>query len=348
MKMNPLGRTGMSVSEICLGTMTFGEQNTEAEGHAQMDRALDAGVNFFDTAELYPTNPTRPETQGRTEEIIGGWLKKSGKREHVILASKIAGNGNAWIRGGEDITRDSITRALDLNLQRLGVDHIDLYQLHWPNRGSYHFRKNWSFDASRQSKGRKMLEDLLDTLRGLDDAVKAGKIRAYGVCNDSAWGIMQLIRLAEDNGLPRVASVQNEYNLLCRHFDLDLAEVAHHEDVGLLTYSPLAAGILTGKYQGGAVPENSRRSRVENLGGRWTRQAEAATGAYLGVAKKHGLHPVHMALAFCISRPFMTSTIIGATSLEQLEICLGATDVTLSGEVMADIDAVRRDHPMPI
>lgn len=348
MKMNPLGRTGMSVSEICLGTMTFGEQNTEAEGHAQMDRALDAGVNFFDTAELYPTNPTRPETQGRTEEIIGSWLKKSGKREHVILASKIAGNGNAWIRGGEDITRDSITRALDLNLQRLGVDHIDLYQLHWPNRGSYHFRKNWSFDASEQSKGRKMLEDLLDTLRGLDDAVKAGKIRAYGVSNDSAWGIMQLIRLAEDNGLPRVASVQNEYNLLCRHFDLDLAEVAHHEDVGLLTYSPLAAGILTGKYQGGAVPENSRRSRVENLGGRWTRQAEAATGAYLDVARKHGLHPVHMALAFCISRPFMTSTIIGATSLEQLEICLGATDVTLSEEVIADIDAVRRDHPMPI
>jgi len=348
MKMNPLGRTGMSVSEICLGTMTFGEQNTEAEGHAQMDRALDAGVNFFDTAELYPTNPTRSETQGRTEEIIGSWLKKSGKREHVILASKIAGNGNAWIRGGEDITRDSITRALDLNLQRLGVDHIDLYQLHWPNRGSYHFRKNWSFDASKQSKGRKMLEDLLDTLRGLDDAVKAGKIRAYGVSNDSAWGIMQLIRLAEDNGLPRVASVQNEYNLLCRHFDLDLAEVAHHEDVGLLTYSPLAAGILTGKYQGGAVPENSRRSRVENLGGRWTRQAEAATGAYLDVARKHGLHPVHMALAFCISRPFMTSTIIGATSLEQLEICLGATDVTLSEEVMADIDAVRRDHPMPI
>ncbi len=348
MKMNPLGRTGLSVSEICLGTMTFGEQNTEAEGHAQMDRAVDAGVNFFDTAELYPTNPTRPETQGRTEEIIGSWFRKSGKRDQIVLASKITGNGNAWIRDGEDISRDSITRALDLNLKRLGVDHIDLYQLHWPNRGSYHFRKNWTFDASKQPKGRKMLEDLLDTLRGLDDAVKAGKIRAYGVSNDSAWGIMQLIRLAEDNGLPRVASVQNEYNLLCRHFDLDLAEVAHHEDVGLLTYSPLAAGILTGKYQGGAVPENSRRSRVENLGGRWGARAEAATAAYLDVAKTHGLHPVHMALAFCISRPFMTSTIIGATSLEQLDICLGASEITLSDEVMADIDAVRRDHPMPI
>lgn len=348
MKMNPLGRTGMTVSEICLGTMTFGEQNTEAEGHAQMDRAVDAGVNFFDTAELYPTCPLRAETQGKTEEILGSWFKKSGKRDEIILASKITGNGNEWIRGGEDISRDSITRALDMSLDRLGVDHIDLYQLHWPNRGSYHFRKNWDFDASKQPKGRKMLEDLLDTLRGLDDAVKAGKIRAYGVSNDSAWGIMQLIRLAEDNGLPRVASVQNEYNLLCRHFDLDLAEVAHHEDVGLLTYSPLAAGILTGKYQDGSFPENSRRSRVENLGGRWTPNVEAATDAYLAVAKKHGLDPAQMALAFCIGRPFMTSTIIGATSMEQLDTCLGAIDVKLSDEVLADIDAARRAHPMPM
>lgn len=348
MKMNPLGRTGMTVSEICLGTMTFGEQNTEAEGHAQMDRAVEAGVNFFDTAELYPTNPLRAETQGRTEEIIGSWLKKRGKRDDVIIASKVSGNGNDWIRGGEAISREAITRALDMNLQRLGTEHIDLYQLHWPNRGSYHFRQNWKFDPSGQVKGSKMLDDLLDTLRGLDDAVKAGKIRAYGVSNDSAWGIMQLIRIAEDNGLPRVASVQNEYNLICRHFDLDLAEVAHHEDVGLLTYSPLAAGILTGKYQDGSIPENSRRSRVETLGGRWTPQAVAATEAYLGVAKKHGLHPVHMALAFCMSRPFMTSTIIGATSLEQLDVCLGAVDVTLSEEVFKDIDTVRRDHPMPI
>ncbi|MAY60954.1 MAG: aldo/keto reductase [Rhizobiales bacterium] len=348
MKMNPLGRTGMTVSEICLGTMTFGEQNTEAEGHAQMDRATEAGVNFFDTAELYPTNPTRAETQGRTEEIIGSWLKKRGTRDDIIIASKVSGNGNDWIRGGEDISREAIARALDLNLKRLGVDHIDLYQLHWPNRGSYHFRKNWTFDASGQAKGRKMLEDLLDTLRGLDDAVKAGKIRAYGVSNDSAWGIMQLIRIAEDNGLPRVASVQNEYNLLCRHFDLDLAEVAHHEDVGLLAYSPLAAGILTGKYQNGAIPKDSRRARVENLGGRWTPQAEAATGAYLEVARKHGLDPAQMALAFCMTRPFMTSTIIGATSLEQLETCLGSVDVTLTDEVMKDIDAARRDHPMPI
>ncbi|TDH38879.1 aldo/keto reductase [Pseudohoeflea suaedae] len=348
MKMNPLGRTGMTVSEICLGTMTFDEQNTEAEGHAQMDRALDAGVNFFDTAELYPTCPLRADTQGKTEEILGSWFRKSGKRDEIILASKITGNGNEWIRGGEDISRDSITRALDMSLERLGVDHIDLYQLHWPNRGSYHFRKNWNFDASRQPKGRKMLEDLLDTLRGLDDAVKAGKIRAYGVSNDSAWGIMQLIRLAEDNGLPRVASVQNEYNLLCRHFDLDLAEVAHHEDVGLLTYSPLAAGILTGKYQDGSVPENSRRSRVENLGGRWTPDVKAATDAYLAVAGKHGLDPAQMALAFCMGRPFMTSTIIGATTMDQLDNCLGAVDVKLSDEVLADIEAARRAHPMPM
>lgn len=347
MRMKPLGRTGMMVSEICLGTMTFGEQNTEAEGHAQMDRAVAAGINFFDAAEMYPTNPLKAETLGRTEEIIGSWLKASGKRDDIIIATKITGEGNDWIRGGEAISRQSIARAVDGSLKRLGIDHIDLYQLHWPNRGSFHFRQNWRFDASGQPKGGKTRDDLMDTLQGLADAVKAGKIRSFGVSNDSAWGIMSMLRMAEEHDLPRVASVQNEYNLFYRHFDLDLAEVAHHEDVGLLAYSPLAAGILSGKYQGGAVPPNSRRSRTEKLGGRWTPQCEAATGRYLEVAARHGLDPVQVALAFCISRPFMTSTIIGATSLEQLETCLGATGVTLSDDVMADIDAVRRDYPLP-
>ncbi|MBW3098696.1 aldo/keto reductase [Pseudohoeflea coraliihabitans] len=347
MKMNRLGRTDLRVSEICLGTMTFGEQNTEAEAHAQMDRAVAAGVNFFDAAEMYPTNPLRAETQGRTEEYIGSWLQQSGKRGDVVLASKITGEGNEWIRGGEMISRAAISRALDASLKRLKTDCIDLYQLHWPNRGSFHFRKNWRFDASKQATGAAMLDDLADTLRGLDDAIKAGKIRAYGLSNDSSWGIMQMLRLAEMHDLPRAASVQNEYNLLYRHFDLDLAEVAHHEDVGLLAYSPLAAGILTGKYQGGVIPEGSRRSRTEKLGGRWTAQTETAVDAYLEVARRHDLDPAQMALAFCLSRPFMTSVIIGATTLEQLETALGAVDVQLSEEVHKEIARLHRKFPMP-
>lgn len=347
MKMNPLGRTGILVSEICLGTMTWGEQNTEAEAHQQMDYALSQGVNFFDAAEMYPTNPTRAETQGRTEEHIGSWFRASGKRDDVILATKMVGDGVNWVRGGKGFTRASVMQAVDGSLKRLGVDHIDLYQLHWPNRGSYHFRKHWTFDASTQDKPG-AAEDIHETLQGLGDAVRAGKIRAVGLSNESAWGTMQFVRLAEQNGLPRVASIQNEYNLICRLFDTDLAEVAHHEDVGLLAFSPLAAGILTGKYQGGVIPEGSRRSRVENLGGRWRPEAEAATAAYLDVATRHGLDPAQMAIAFCLTRPFMTSAIIGATTMDQLRTVIGAKDVTLSEAVLEDIATARRAHPLPI
>jgi aryl-alcohol dehydrogenase-like predicted oxidoreductase len=347
MKMNRLGRTDMMVSEICLGTMTWGEQNTEADAHEQMDYALSQGVNFFDTAEMYSTQPTRAETQGRTEEDIGSWFRASGKRDEVVLATKMAGDGVEWIRGGQGFTRASVMDAVDGSLKRLGIDHIDLYQLHWPNRGSYHFRKHWMFDASRQDKTT-AVDDIRDTLEGLGDAVKAGKIRAIGLSNESAWGTMRFVRLAEEHGLPRVASIQNEYNLICRLFDTDLAEVAHHEDVGLLAFSPLAAGILSGKYQGGIIPEGSRRERVENLGGRWRPETEAATQAYLEVAAKHELNPSQMAIAFCIARPFMTSTIIGATTMEQLRVAVGARDVSLSEAVLEDIAAVRRAHPMPI
>ncbi|MGJ8570575.1 MAG: aldo/keto reductase [Hoeflea sp.] len=347
MKMNRLGRTDMMVSEICLGTMTWGEQNTEADAHEQMDYALTQGVNFFDAAEMYPTQPTRAETQGLTEEYIGSWFRNSGKRDDVILATKMGGNGVKWIRDGQDFTRASVMEAVDGSLKRLGVDHIDLYQLHWPNRGSYHFRKHWEFDASTQDKTT-TVDDIRETLEGLGDAVKAGKIRAVGLSNESAWGTMQFVRLAEEHGLPRVASIQNEYNLICRMFDTDLAEVAHHEDVGLLAFSPLAAGILSGKYQGGEIPEGSRRSRVEKLGGRWRPETEAATQAYLDVAGKHGLDPSQMAIAFCMTRPFMTSTIIGATTMDQLKIAIGSKDVTLSDAVLDDIATARRAHPLPI
>ncbi|PWW02259.1 aryl-alcohol dehydrogenase-like predicted oxidoreductase [Hoeflea marina] len=345
MKMNQLGRTGISVSEICLGTMTWGEQNTEAEGHAQMDLAVGEGINFFDTAEMYSTNPTRPETQGRTEEIIGSWLAKSGRRNDIVLATKMNGDGIKWVRDGAPISRATVAEAVDGSLRRLGVDHIDLYQLHWPNRGSYCFRRNWLYDPSRQPKDAAL--DIHDTLEGLGDAVKAGKIRAIGLSNESAWGTMQFLKFSEAHGLPRIASIQNEYSLLARLFDTDMAEVAHQEDVGLLAYSPLAAGILTGKYQNGALPAGSRRAITENLGGRWTQRAEAATDAYHAVARRHGLDPVHMALAFCMARPFMTSTIIGATSIAQLRTCLGARDVRLSEAVLADIDVAHRDHAMP-
>lgn len=346
MKMNELGRTGIRVSEICLGTMTFGEQTPQADGFAQMDMAVEAGVNFFDTAEMYPTNPVQASTQGRTEEIVGAWLKQSGKRGDIVVATKITGDGHAWIRAGGTITRESVAEAIEGSLRRLRTDHIDLYQVHWPNRGSYHFRKNWLFDASGQKRG-ETVDDLHRMLEGIGDAVKAGKIRAFGLSNDSAWGTMQLLRLAEAHGLPRVASIQNEYSLLCRHFDLDLAEVAHHEYVGLLAFSPLAAGLLTGKYRNGAIPENSRRSRVETLGGRYTPQALAAVDAYHALAARHGLDPIALSLGFVMARPFMTSTIIGATTVEQLKTVLGATKARLSADVLADIAATRRDHPMP-
>lgn len=346
MKMNELGRTGIAVSEVCLGTMTFGEQTPQAEGYAQMDMAVEAGVNFFDTAEMYPTNPVQAATQGRTEEIVGAWLKQSGKRDTIVVATKITGDGHAWIRNGGKITRASVAEAIEGSLRRLQTDTIDLYQVHWPNRGSYHFRKNWLFDPSGQTRG-ETVDDLHRMLEGIDDAVKAGKIRAFGLSNDSAWGTMQLLRLAEMHDLPRVASIQNEYSLLCRHFDLDLAEVAHHEDVGLLAFSPLAAGLLTGKYRNGAIPENSRRSRVETLGGRYTPQALAAVDAYHALAARHGLDPIALSLAFVMSRPFMTSTIIGATTVEQLKTVLGATKARLSADVLADIAATRRNHPTP-
>ncbi|MBC7279885.1 aldo/keto reductase [Hoeflea sp.] len=346
MKMNPLGRTGMMVSEICLGTMTWGEQNTEAEAHEQMDYALTQGVNFFDAAEMYPT-PPRAETQGGTEEIIGSWFRASGKRNDVILATKMVGDGIKWVRDGKGYTRSSVMDAVDGSLKRLGIDHIDLYQLHWPNRGSYHFRKHWAFDASKQDKAG-AVDDIHETLEGLNDAVKAGKIRAVGLSNESAWGTMQFVRLAEAHGLPRVASIQNEYNLICRLFDTDLAEVAHHEDVGLLAFSPLAAGILSGKYQGDVTPEGSRRSLTPNLGGRWGAESEAATAAYLDVARKHGLDPSQMAIAFCLTRPFMTAAIIGATTMDQLKNAIGSKDLTLTDAVLDDIATARRAHPLPI
>ena len=347
MDMRPLGRTGISVPSLCLGSMTWGEQNSEADGHAQMDMALDYGINFIDTAELYSTIPIRAETYGRTEEIIGTWLAKRGRRDDVIIASKIVGPGPNWIDNGDPITPEKIERAIDRSLKRMQTDYIDLYQLHWPNRGSYHFRKMWTFRPSDQAKS-PPADDFDAILMALDKAIKAGKIRAIGLSNDSAWGVMKYMEASKRLGLPRMASIQNEYSLLHRIFDTDLAEVAHQEDIGLFAYSVLATGLLTGKYQNGQVPKGSRRSIQPDLSERVSPRVEAPLARYLDIARRHGLDPSQMAIAFCLSRPFMMSVILGATSEAQLKTNLEASTVRLSDEVLAEIDAVYRDHPVPM
>jgi aryl-alcohol dehydrogenase-like predicted oxidoreductase len=348
MRFNELGRTGIKVSEICLGTMTWGSQNTEAEAHEQMDHAVDRGVNFFDTAELYPTTPVSAETQGDTERFIGTWMKARGNRDKIVLATKISGPGRSYIRGGRPINRQEIEAALDLSLKRLDTDYVDLYQLHWPNRGHYHFRQLWTYHPERQPSKTEVRDNLLEILQALGDAVKAGKIRAIGLSNETAWGTMQFLHLAEQHGLPRVASVQNEYNLLYRPHDADFAELTHHENVGLLAYSPLAAGLLTGKYLGGTKPVGSRIIANGDLGGRFNHHQEPAVHEYVEVARKHGLDPAQMALAYCLARPFMTSVIIGTTSMKQLKTDIGAKDIFLDDAVLRDIKAVIRRHPMPI
>lgn len=345
MKMNPLGRTGIEVSELCLGTMTYGNQTAPADAHAQMDRALAAGINFFDTAEMYPVNPVRPETIGRTEEVIGDWIATSGRRNDFVLATKHTGDSKN-VRDGAPISAETIAICVESSLKRLKTDVIDLYQFHWPNRGSFHFRRNWRFDASGQDRAA-TVQHMHDALGALQREVDRGAIRAFGLSNDSAWGTAMWLRIAEETGGPRVASIQNEYSLMCRLADTDLAELMVNEDVGLLPYSPLAAGLLTGKYQGGAVPEGSRMSLNGNLGGRKTERAFEAVDAYLGVARDFGMDPVHMALAWSARRPFVASSIFGATTLAQLDHLLGAVDVVLSDELLERIDAVHKEHPMP-
>jgi aryl-alcohol dehydrogenase-like predicted oxidoreductase len=346
MKMNPLGRTGMTVSELCLGTMTFGTQTPEDESHAQIDLALDRGVNFLDTAEMYPVNPVSAETIGDSERIIGNWNARTGRRQDYILATKHSGEGMQHVRDGAPISSKTIRPTIEASLKRLRTDYIDLYQFHWPNRGSYMFRKNWTYDPSAQDRA-ETLENMQDCLEALQKEVDRGTIRAFGLSNESAWGTAQWLRLAEQSGRPRVASIQNEYSLLCRLYDTDLAELSVNEDVGLLAFSPLGTGLLTGKYQGGAVPAGSRKAINPELGGRHSERVYDAVAAYLDIAARHGLDPVHMALAWCRTRPFMASAIFGATRLEQLSHILASTSVELSQEVLDEITAAHRANPMP-
>ncbi len=345
MQMLPLGKTGLTVSELCLGTMTWGTQNTEAEGHAQMDLALDHGVTFWDTAEMYPVNPVRAETAGRTEEIIGTWLAARGGRDRIVLATKVAGKGPI-LRPGEPTTGATLRAACEASLRRLQTDYIDLYQLHWPNRGSYHFRQSWTYAPKGIDKGVEtaQMTDFLTTAQAL---VAEGKVRAFGLSNETVWGAARWLHLADTLGLPRMATVQNEYSLLCRQFDTDWAELSCVEDMPLLAFSPLATGLLSGKYAGDVVPEGSRRSLNPDLSGRITPRVFPAVAAYLGIAARHGLDPCQMAIAFCRTRPFPTIPIIGATTLEQLRTNIGAASVTLSSEVLDEIAETHRAHPWP-
>ena len=346
METRRLGRTDLMVSTFCLGSMTWGTQNTEAEGHAQIDMSLDHGINFIDTAEMYPTNPLTKETQGDTERVIGSWIEQSGRRQDIILATKVSGQGYKNVRDGAPISAETIEIALNNSLKSLKTDYVDLYQLHWPNRGSYMFRQNWTYDPSGQNSA-ETEDHMLEVLNALDSHIKAGRIRHIGLSNESTWGTMRWLQLAEQHNLPRMVSVQNEYSLLCRLYDTDMAEMTQHEQVGLLAFSPLAAGMLSGKYGPDQTPDGSRRSITADLGGRITDNVWPAIDAYQAVADRHGLNIVQMAMAWCLTRHFMTSAIFGATSLDQLKTILDAQDLTLSEDVLKDLNTAHKNHPMP-
>ncbi|CTQ31769.1 aldo/keto reductase [Jannaschia rubra] len=336
----PLGRDD-TVSEIMLGSMTWGNQTPEAVAHEQIAMAVDAGVTWLDTAEMYPV-PPRPETTGITETVIGNWIAQ-GNAGRIRIATKHSGAGSKS-RDGAPITPDTIPEAIEGSLARLQSDHIDLYQFHWPNRGSFQFRQNWTYRPEGDRPG--ILQDMADCIGALERQIDRGTIRAFGLSNESTWGMDQWLRLTAD-GPARPLSIQNEYSLLHRAADTDLAEMMVHEQVTLLAFSPLATGILTGKYQRGAVPEGSRRSITENLGGRWSDRVQPATAAYLELARTHGLDPVHMALAWMRTRPFACSAILGATTAAQLAHGLKAVDLTLAEEVVAQIDDLNKAHPLP-
>ena len=345
-----LGDSDVSVSTICLGTMTFGNQTSPDVAHRQMDRALDAGITFLDTAEMYPVNPVRRETVGRSEEIIGDWLAARGGREGLQIATKAAGPGDILRRQGYD--GKILRQTIDDSLARLKTDYIDLYQLHWPVRGSYAFRQNWDYDPGQQDKAR-TLDHMADVLGTIAEAHKAGKIRAFGLSNESAWGTARWIDTAARLGAPRVVTIQNEYSLLNRLFDTDLAELAVNEDVTLLAYSPLAAGLLSGKYLRGAEPAGSRAAVDRshggkgNLGGRRTRRAEEAVAAWHKLAAELRIDPIHAAISFTRQRPFAIIPIIGATDLAQLDHILAGLDLRLSEDALQRIAQFHRDHPMP-
>ena len=336
-----LGSSDLTVSEIALGTMTFGEQNSAADAAQQLDYAVSRGVNFIDVAEMYPV-PPRAETQGLTEEYVGRWLKRQ-SRDKLVIASKITGpsRGFGWIRGGPRITPQQIKAAIDTSLQRLQTDYLDLYQIHWPDRNVPMFGQS-AYDASAERDTMPIVEQL----GAFADLIQAGKIRHVGLSNETPWGVSAFVRAADDAGLPRVASIQNAYNLLNRVFEFGLSETCHREHVSLLAYSPLAFGALTGKYLDDTG--SGRLTLFPSFGQRYSKpNVPEAVAAYAALAKQHKLHPAMLALAFVRSRWFVTSTIIGATSMAQLQQNLDSVEVKLSTEVLEQIQAIHLRYPNP-
>ncbi|MCB1490328.1 MAG: aldo/keto reductase [Rhodobiaceae bacterium] len=347
MEKRRLGRTDIEVTSICLGTMTWGQQNTEAEGFQQMDYAVDRGINFFDTAELYSI-PPKAETYGATEEIVGNWFKARGGRDKIVLASKVAGRSdNTYMRADGRppvLSRTDIVEAVDNSLKRLQTDYIDLYQVHWPDRPTPLFGRNGT--VYKHVKGDSIAIE--ETLEALDGIVRAGKVRHIGVSNESPWGVMRYLASSEFNDHARIQSIQNAYNLVNRTFELGLAEIAHEEDVGLLAYSPLAQGYLTGKYEDGAQPEGARRTLFGRTQARYEKPgAETARKAYFELADDFGLDRAQLAIAFVLNRSFVTSAIIGATTMEQLKTDIDAADMTWSDELEDAINAVHQLHQNP-
>ena len=343
MKYTTIPHADIRVSKICLGTMTWGNQNTPAEGFEQMDYALDAGVNFFDTAELYPV-PATADTYADTERIMGDWFASRKNRDKVVLATKIAGPGayTAHIRT-TGFTPESIGEALEGSLKRLQTDYIDLYQLHWPERNANFFGKRDYFpDADEQWQ--ENFQEILETLHRF---VQQGKIRHIGLSNETPWASMKYIALAEQKELPRMKTIQNPYSLLNRTFEVGNAEVAHREQLGLLAYSPLAFGVLSGKYRNGQLPENSRLKLFPRMARYNSDQSRHATEAYAAIAEKHNLTLTQLSLAFVTDRPFVTSNIIGATTMEQLKENIDTAGITLSAEILAEIDEVHNRIPNP-
>jgi aryl-alcohol dehydrogenase-like predicted oxidoreductase len=337
-----LGRSGIRVSRIGLGTMTYGQQNSPEEAFRLMDQAVAAGVTLIDAAELYPI-PPRAATAGRTETIIGDWLKARRNRSRVVLATKICGPGTAHIRDGRSrFDRATIRAAIDASLRRLGTDWIDLYQLHWPERKTNTFGRLGYVHVEGE-----IFTPFAEALAALAEEVAAGRIRAFGVSNETPWGVMSCLKLADQDGLPRLASIQNAYSLLNRTFEVGLAEIAIRETCGLLAYSPLGMGTLTGKYLGGARPAGARLTLFPEYT-RYTKpRSVAATSAYAALARAHGLEPALLALAFVLSRRFLTSVLVGATCPEQLDTNLKATEVRLEPALLERIEAIHLDNPSP-
>lgn len=339
-----LGNTDLKVSKICLGTMTFGEQNTEQEGHEQLDYAIDQGVNFIDTAELYAV-PANPKTQGETERIIGTWLYNRGRRDDLVLATKITGPSPnlTYIRDPMGFSPEQIESALEGSLRRLQTDYVDLYQLHWPERKTNFFgKRGYEHDPEEEWE-----DNFLAVLQKFQQLVEAGKIRHFGISNETAWGAMRYLYLADKHDLPRCVSIQNPYNLLNRTYEINLAEVSIRESAGLLAYSPMAFGLLSGKYHKKSSREGARLNQFKQMSRYNGERSQEATARYLAIAEQHDLSLAQMSLAFVNTRPFLTSNIIGATSMKQLKENIASISVTLSPEVLKAIKEVHEAVPNP-